>query len=138
MLWIDFFVALGIGLILSVIFWPLFRTPDRRLAWAAELTEFFWFFLLVFVAAWLGGIWVVPVGPRAWGVNWLPFLATGLLFALLLAVNAPMREMPLRRETLAEAREEWTEDARTFRLLNLFYWVLLISLLLSILLHYRR
>lgn len=138
MLLADFIVALVIGMILSAIFWPLFRPPDRRLAREAELGEFLWFFLLVFVASWLGGIWIAPVGPRVGGVYWVPFLSTGLLFAFLLAANAPMREPPARRETLAEARGEPLVDPRTFTLLNLFYWILFLILFLSLFARYRR
>ena len=134
---IDLFVALVVGLILTAVFWPRLRKSglwSHGAGWA----EFLWFFLLVFLASWLGGVWVSPVGPRFWGTYWVPFLMTGFLFALLLAATAPIRLPHVRRETLAEAREEPTVDERTFFVLNLFYWLLLLALVASILAHYRR
>ena len=134
---IDLFVALVIGLILTLIFWPRFRTSGPWADWAG-LAGFLWFFILVFLASWLGGVWISPVGPRLWGIYLFPFLMMGLLFALLLAATAPVRPPHARRETLAQAREEPTVDQDTFVVLNLFYWVLLIALVVSILAHYRR
>jgi len=134
---VDLFVALIIGLILTVIFWPPLRMSGL---WAdlAGAAGFLWFFILVFLAAWLGGVWIAPVGPPLWGIYWFPFLMMGLLFALLLAATAPIRLPHRRRETLAEAREEPSVDESTFVVLNLFYWILLIVLIASILAHYRR
>ncbi|TAK08219.1 MAG: hypothetical protein EPO39_04860 [Candidatus Manganitrophaceae bacterium] len=137
MILVDFLVALVTGLILTVIFWPRLRKSGL---WAngAGWAEFLWFFLVVFLASWLGGIWAAPAGPPLWGIYWVPFLMAGFLFALLLAATAPMRLPHVRRETPAEAREEPTLDERTFIVLNLFYWLLLLALLASILAHYRR
>lgn len=132
---IDLLVALVIGLILTAIFWPRFRTSGPWSDWAG-LAGFLWFFILVFLASWLGGVWIAPVGPRVWGISLFPFLMMGLLFALLLAATAPIRLPHRRRETLAEAREEPTVEEGTFVVLNFFYWILLIALLVSILARY--
>ncbi|MCG3112743.1 MAG: hypothetical protein MCM46_13085 [Candidatus Manganitrophus sp. SB1] len=135
MILIDLFVALIIGLILTLIFWPRFRASGSWSNWAG-VAGFLWFFILVFLASWLGGVWITPAGPRVWGVSPFPFLLMGLLFALLLAATAPIRPPRARRQTLAEAREEPTVEEGTFVVLNFFYWILLIALLVSILARY--
>lgn len=99
MLLVDFLAALVTGLILTVIFWPRLRKSGL---WAngAGWVEFLWFFLVVFLASWLGGIWAAPAGPPLRGSRLVPFLTAGFLFALLLAATAPMpcRTSRRRRE----------------------------------------
>jgi hypothetical protein len=134
MFFVDLLFAVVIGALLTMIFAPLFRAEGRWANWA-EAGGFLWFFLVIFLASWLGGI-RIPVGPRLWGVAWVPVLLTGLLFALLLAATAPVRPPPVLQETLAEAREEPMMDETTFMAINLLYWTLLIALALSIAAYY--
>ena len=44
-----------------------------------------WFFMLLFLFTWAGGVWTGPYGPVLWGYYWLPFFIVGIVFALLLA-----------------------------------------------------
>lgn len=41
--------------------------------------------VVLFLATWAGGIWLVPLGPRVWGAYWLGFLVVGILVALIIA-----------------------------------------------------
>lgn len=74
----DVLLALGIGLIFTVIFAGLL---GRSGPWASVPV----FFAIIFLAAWAGGVWIAPIGPALFGINWLPFVVFGLIFALLLA-----------------------------------------------------
>jgi hypothetical protein len=121
----DFLFALAVGLLLTALFGAVFRTRGPGAAW--------WTFLLiVFLAAWAGGLWVRPFGPPLFGVTWLPFLLMGLFFALLLAAAIPVRPPRTRAEAIAQARAE----EATVTAIGVFFWILLIGLLVSILLGY--
>src|SRR5690349_10349883 len=48
--------------------------------------------LVLFLSTWAGGLWLVPIGPRLWGVAWGSFLAVGLFVALLMAALISARE----------------------------------------------
>lgn len=74
----DVLLALGIGLVFTVIFAGLL---GRSGPWASVPV----FFAIIFLAAWAGGVWITPIGPALFGVYWLPFVVFGLIFALLLA-----------------------------------------------------
>ncbi len=131
----DLLIALAIAIILTMIFMPQWRKyqPSGTLA---GLAGFLWFFVLIFLASWLGGVWIPPVGPSIWGVYWFPFLMMGLLFALLLAAAAPPRRPRPKHITLENAREAPAMEETTFMVINLFYRVLLIALLVGILTRY--
>ena len=98
-----------------------------------------WFFIIVLLVAWVGGVWIEPVGPPLWGVYWIPFLGMGLLIALLLAAATPAPRPPKR---LPEAREQMEAEAEapaaitTALALGWFFWALLVALLVAILVHY--
>lgn len=125
MFFADFLFALAIGLLLTALFGTLFRTHGPGAAW--------WTFLLiVFLAAWVGGLWIRPFGPPLFGVVWLPFLLMGLFFALLLAAAIPARPPRTPGEAISQAR---TKEA-TATVLGVFFWVLLIGLVVAIVVGY--
>jgi len=79
---LDFLVALGVALLLTVIIAALFGTTGPwPYAWLA--------FLLILLVAWAAGTWARPVGPPLWGVYWMPFLVFGLIVALVIAAATP-------------------------------------------------
>lgn len=123
---IDLLFALAVALLLTAIFAVLFRTTGP---WSS-----FWIFLVVvFLAAWVGGLWVVPLGPPLFDVYWLPFLLVGLFFALLMAAAAPVVRAPRTpREAAAEIEAE-REAATAF---SVFFWILLVGLLIAVILGY--
>lgn len=63
-----------------------YRPGDKELA-----TGLLFFFTVLFLATWAGGLWLAPFGPTIWGVSWVGFLIVGLVVALLLAAVAPPR-----------------------------------------------
>jgi hypothetical protein len=124
MFFADFLFALVIGLLLTMVFVALF---DTRGPW-----DIWWIFLLlVFMAAWAGGVWITPFGPTLFEVAWLPFLFVGLIFALLLAAIPPVRPRTYG-EAVAEARAE--EAAATA--LGVFFWVLIVVMFITIIAAY--
>jgi len=116
----DFFFALVLALLLAWIFQAAFGTrgPGDR---------FIWFFLIIFLFAWAGGVWIAPIGPMWWGVSWIPVLATGIFIALLLTAAAPGTPRN-RREARTQAATEDTVAAA----LGIFFWILVVLLVLSI------
>jgi hypothetical protein len=121
----DFLFALAIGLLLTVLFGLVFRTRGPGAVW--------WTFLLiVFLAAWAGGLWVRPFGPPLFGVTWLPFLLMGLFFAILLAAAIPARPPRTYGEAIAQTRAE----EATVTVIGVFFWILLFGLLLAVVLGY--
>ncbi len=77
----DLIFALGAALFITVVFAVLSRK-------SRSLRQVLIFFLIVFFAAWAGGIWITPVGPTFLGVYWISFFVAGLIFALVLEVLA--------------------------------------------------
>lgn len=122
----DFFIALAIAGLVSAAFTLLF---GRRGPWASLPI----FFLLIFLAAWAGGVWITPIGPSVVGVYWLPFLVVAVLFAFLLAAVTPPERPPQSR---LEAWEQARDMAATALAVETFFWLLLISLVIVILLRY--
>jgi hypothetical protein len=61
------------------------------------------------------------VGPSGWGVYWVPFLFTGLIFAILLAAAAPPR-MP---RSLPEQPEQARQEKNIERDAGWLFWILL-------------
>lgn len=129
---VEVFVALFIALLVSVLFCFAMRRRMPR-------TGFFWFFLLLFLATWAGGIWIGPFGPSFRGVYWLPFVLVAILAGFLLAAFAPRRAPRGRIETL-EMLEEIEQERRlgklTYISFGLFFWMALFGLILVIILRY--
>ena len=64
--------------------------------------------------------------------HWLSMLLVGLAFALVLAAAVPTRPTRTQAEAFAEARAEVQVTAA----MNVFLWVLLVGLVLTIVLSY--
>ena len=106
--------------VLALVFVPLlgWRRPGGRSDGALAT-----FFVFVFLSAWLGGLWLTPIGPPVWDTPWLSFLVVGLFGALLLSAAAPP---PPRGAQVATGPED---DPRVADepILNTFFWVLLLA-----------
>jgi len=126
MFFVDLLFALAVALLLTAIFTAGFRNRGPWDVW--------WVFLLVvFLATWAGGLWFAPFGPTLFDVAWLPFLFVGLLVALLLAAAVPPARPPRTYgEAVAEARAEEAAIAA----FSIFFWILLISLAVAVVLAY--
>ncbi len=126
MFFAEVIFALVIALVLAgILAYPL----DRRGPGPAEGLVFF--FLILFLAAWAGGVWLTPVGPPLWGVPWVSFLLVGIIIALIVAAGAPPRRPPV------EAPPEEVGAAGAVAVtLGVVFYVALIALLAAILAHY--
>jgi hypothetical protein len=125
-----FLAELIFALLMAVLFTLIFAVGLRRRGPWASLWAFF---LVVFLAAWAGGLWISPAGPMFVGIYWLPMILVAFVFAILLAgVGGPASRGP-KVETISEVKEQETAAERAF---DVFFWVLLISLILIIVLGY--
>lgn len=155
MVFLDLFVALAIALLLTAILLPLAgwrgqgpRTPveaasgeppDGAVAgtWAAALL----FFLIVFLAAWAGGVWFRPAGALAWDASWLGFLVVGFLVALVLLSVTPShggwgRERPRIARTGGGELEREAGLTALAAGVGIFFWALLVFLAVAIVVAY--
>jgi len=92
------------------------------------------FFLVVFLAAWTGGIWFIPLGPPIWEVYWLPYLIVGLIFALIMVAAVP----PLPPDTTIQFLEkgERSGEAKKSMVQMLYFWLMAFALIVVIVFRY--
>jgi hypothetical protein len=81
-------VQLLFVLVIAALLTAVFALGFRRREWDAGLL---YFFFILFLATWAGGLWVGPYGSLLWGVPWATFLLVGVLPALLLTALIPLR-----------------------------------------------
>lgn len=118
-------LALAIALILTAIF------PIGLRGYRGGFI-FWFFFLLLFLAVWAGGIWVTPLAYD--GLPWLGFLLIGLFVALLIVALLPPASPPIT-PTEMDVKPSTIEVA-TAVAINVFFWLLLFGLLLAIIVRY--
>jgi hypothetical protein len=128
----ELVTALVTAGVLAYLFAKHIRRRGRR-------SGFFWFFLLIFMVTWAGGIWLVPFGPMIMGIHWLPFALIGLLGALVISLLADRRYPANRHETielLAQIQEERERDRMTYLSLSAVFWATLLVLAVAVVLRY--
>jgi heme A synthase len=127
MFFVHFLFAVIVALLLSLIFVKGVRRDDK---WPGFILTL----VVIFLAAWAGGLWISPFGPTLWDAAILPFMVSGLLALLLVAGLA----MGGRRSTVEFAREEGEERPRPgpMTAIGAFFWILLVILFLAVLLGY--
>lgn len=125
----DLVFALAAGLVLTAalaIPWGV-----RRFGAAAYI----WPFLVLFLSAWAGGLWIAPIGPPFMGGYFLPFFITAFLIALVLGASG---EAPpgirLRRATGPEPEQNAASAAAVS--ITLFLWLVVLCLLAAIVAFY--
>ncbi len=118
--------ALVMALLFTLIFTMAFQ---RRGPWSSVVV----FFLVVFLAAWAGSLWISPAGPAFLGIFWVPIVAVAFIFAVLLSTLLPRRPPTQRVETISQVKQE--EKTRE-RIYDAFFWMLVIGLAVIILLGY--
>ncbi|WNM63282.1 hypothetical protein [Candidatus Nitrospira neomarina] len=126
MIFPDVLFAFVIGLIFTAIFAFGF---GRRGPWASVPI----FFLLVFLAAWVGGAWAAPAGPPLWGGYWLPFAFMGFLISLILVAAAPAPRSTVELKDTAAERQDERKAETAF---EIFFWVLLMTMFIAIIIRY--
>jgi len=124
---VDLVFALAFGLLIVWIVSIVFGT---RGPWGS----FLWFFLVVSLFAWAGGIWLVPFGPRLWGIGWIPIIFMGFLVSMLLTAASPRNPRWRRRRA---SQEGLTSEAGTRVAVDVIFWVLIIFLLFFGIFHYN-
>ena len=128
----GFITAFRIAATLSYLFAGNLRRRGKR-------KGFFWFFLIIFMMTWAGGVWLMPFGLMVMGIHWLPFVLVGLVGAMVISLVAQRRYPRNRHETidLLERIEESRElEKMTFLSLNILFWVVLFMLVAAIVLRY--
>lgn len=127
-----FFVSMLFALLMAAVFTLIFALGFRRPGpWSNALV----FFLVIFLAAWAGGLWISPAGPVFYGIYWLPIILVAFLFAVLLAGVPPGRRPP-HVKTISEAKAEAQQQQAAERAFDAFFWVLLIAFVGFIVLGY--
>ena len=124
MIFAELLFALAIALFFTVVFTVLGRRARR---WPSVMV----FFLLIFLAAWAGGIWITPVGDTFLGIYWISFFVAGLIFALVLEA---MTAFPSRRSRARDDEIRREEDLEIT--ISMFFWILLIALIVAIIIGY--
>jgi hypothetical protein len=126
--------ALLVGLAIAWIFGLALST---RGPW----NSFFWFFFVIFLFTWGGGVWLTPFGPTGWGVSWMPFLLTGFFITLLLSAATPRTvedSAPSSSEVTdtTNSEEQSVDEQRVETGLDVFFWLLIVFLMVVIFCHY--
>jgi len=121
----EFFFAILIAILLTAVFAAGFRRQN----WGAALV---FFFLILFLATWAGGMWVVPFGPIAWGVPWVTYLFVGIVIALLLTALIPPVERPTYPGREPGISEPSQRDNTAVIGLDIFMIVLMLALIIAI------
>jgi hypothetical protein len=128
----EFLIALTIATVLSVTFALATRSRGNR-------AGFTWFFLIILMATWAGGIWLQPFGPAFGEIRWMPLLAIGLLFAIFITLFGTRKPPHGRHETLdklEEIAQERKLEKVAYVTLSAFFWVVLLTLLVAIFIRY--
>ena len=113
--------SLIVALIVSVVLNILLNKEGPR-------SGFFFFFLMLFLITYAGGLWVKPFGPTLFGVFWLPILVIGILSGLFYYQFVP-RPPPQNREETLQMLEENEQRKKleqvTFVTLDILFWMLI-------------
>jgi len=91
------------------------------------------FFVIVFLAAWAGSLWLSHAGPAFMGIFWVPIVSVAFIFAVLLSAYLPRRPPTQRVETISQVKQEEKSVQRVY---DAFFWTLLLGLALAIVLGY--
>jgi len=120
------FAELVFALAIALFYTVVFAVAGRK---AKSGSRILLFFLIIFLAAWAGGVWVTPVGPVFLGVYWLTFFVVGLVFALLLeglnAVSGGSR--PKAKDEAIEEKELEKVVSYVFLILFLAFVAIIIA-----------
>jgi osmotically-inducible protein OsmY len=93
------------------------------------------FFLLIFFAAWAGGVWLRAFGPELWGASWLTIAVVGVAVMLILAAaTPPVQEHVAPGPGEAEEHEEEPEAVEVA--FGALFWLLILLLAAAIIARY--
>lgn len=97
----------------------------KRGPWGSVWT----FFLVLFLTLWTISIYVAPIGPRYWGIAWIPIGIAGVILTVLLisAMPHPRDATDQEVSVVPDAKHELP-----YRPVGKFFWVLIILLVIAI------
>jgi hypothetical protein len=122
--------ALAVALFLTAVFAVIGR--QAKTPWRVIV-----FFLVVFLGAWTGGIWITPIGPAVLGVYWLSFFAVGLVFALVLEAVAAFSVRPPGSQA-DNVQKDRREERQIEAVLGVFFWILVLTFIGALVFGYLR
>ena len=128
---IDLLIPLIVAVILTLIFVVVIR---RRRPWEST----FLFFVVVFLGAWAGGLWLKSVVPHYGDFYFINYIVTGLIFAVLIAVAGPAIERGSRKKIELKTQDDLKKERKQkeTRRMDLLLSILVVFLLFIILLSY--
>lgn len=135
MIWVDILFAFVAALVFSLLLAALlgWRHPSGAATGAGEAILFA--FIVLFLGAWVGGIWLAPFGPTLWGVTWVPFLLAALFVMFLLLAVAPGRRRRGPGRPLQPPGPEG-ETPLPGVVFGGFFWLLVIAVIIALIVAY--
>ena len=123
----NLILALLIGLLLAVVlFWGLGRRG------AGPMAGFLFYVTILFLSAWVGSVWIQPIGPEFWGIPWVAMILIGLIVALIIAAVTS----PEPREPTAPDQEGVTPPTATGWGCGLMFWMLTAIMVMAVIARY--
>ena len=110
--------------------------PTRRYAHDDGFIVLTFFVALLFPLIWTGGAWLTPIGPPIAGIAWANYLLVGVFLALLILALAPPSSPPKRGSDIVPENAEQEARAGTVIAFGLFFWLLLIASIVSLVAYY--
>lgn len=132
MLLLELLIALAVAVLLSVLI-------SKTVLSSSAQKHFVQIFLIIFFITWAGGMWIKPFGPSYHGIYWLPFILTGVIATLVIAITAHNRLPRNRQETLqllVRVERGRKLNQLTGIILRLLLGVMLLLLLTAIIVRY--
>lgn len=100
-------------------------------------SNFWTFFLVLFLSMWAASLWVSPMGPVYWGVAWVPLIFIGIIAGLLLAVVPKPQKtengVDDNSGTETAPRRDYGIGAAT---LSGVFWMFMVILMLAVVIGY--
>lgn len=122
--------ALAVAFLLTILFSVLLRNKGP---WGGLWVVF----IIIFLASWAANLWISPIGPQVAGVSFVPLIIVGLIIAVILA--AVSRPVTRNKSPKIEAeQQEPPKEAVNAVTVGVFYWVLLVILIFTIIGGYYR
>lgn len=116
---LEFIILIIIAIVIGSIFYYGFR---RRGPW-----NLLWVFIILFLVAWAGRLWIVSTTTVHWGYAWVPVIFWVLLIALLITGLAPKEEKRTPQNNPETGEEVSETGGRT--IFGRFFWLLLLALI---------
>jgi hypothetical protein len=126
----DFIFALGIALIFS----GIIASTGRK--GPGPASGFLFFLLMFLLITWAGGIWLTPIGPNLWGVQWVNFLAISLVVFLILGALIPTKPFNIHPPTPEKSQTVAPEEIGFVAAVGFFFWFLALVMIAAILIYY--